>query len=110
MKVKEYDNVDAIRKSSDSEVKMLQWKHQLEQALKEKKRAEEELFTVKNKLREVLDEKIAMENELSHIQRIEDTRMTELEHKFFGLSEEYTKLVDENKTLKKWEHEMKKEM
>jgi hypothetical protein len=30
MKAKEYDNVDSIKKQSDNDVKMLQYKHQLE--------------------------------------------------------------------------------
>ena len=62
MKAREYDNVDVIRKQSDIEVKTIHLKHQLEIAIKEKRRAEEECFQIKDKLRVVLDEKITLEN------------------------------------------------
>ena len=79
MKAREYDNVDAIKRHSDTEVKTIHLKHQLEMAIKDKKRAEEEAFQIKDKLREVLDEKINLENQLNHIERVEESRITDLE-------------------------------
>ena len=110
MKAREYDNVDAIRKHSETEVKTLQLKHQLEMAVKEKKRAEDEAFQIKDKLREVLDEKINLENQLNHIERVEESRITELEQKFYMLSDEYAKVCEENKAMKQRDHEQTKEI
>ena len=44
MKAREYDNVDVIRKNSETEVKVMHLKHELEVQAKEKKRVEEELY------------------------------------------------------------------
>ena len=65
---------------------------------------------MKDKLREVLDEKIQLENELNHIERVEESRIYELEQKFSLLSEEYTMILEENKVLKRNEGELKKEV
>ena len=51
-----------------------------------------------------------MENQLNHIERVEAGRINELEDKFMVLSDDYTRLVEENKVLKKNEQEMKKEI
>lgn len=110
MKAREYDNVDEIRKHSETEVKTIQLKHQLEQAIKDRKRTEDEAFQIKDKLRVVLDEKINLENQLNHIERVEESRISELEQKFLIMSEEYTKLTEENKILKQRDIEQKKEI
>ena len=44
MKAKEYDNIDVIKKQSETDVKILQMKHQLEISIKEKKKAEDDLY------------------------------------------------------------------
>lgn len=68
---------------------------------RERKKVEDELNVVRNKLREVLEQKIQLENQLNHIERVEEGRLSELENKFMMLSDDYTKIVEENKVLKR---------
>jgi len=71
---------------------------------------EDELYMIKDKLKRVLDEKIQLENELNHIERVEESRLSQLEDRFGQLTEDYVKLVEENKLLKKVEADQKKEI
>ncbi len=81
----------------------MQLKHQAEAAVKDRKRIDDELYQVKDKLRQILDEKIAIENELNHIERVEESRINDLESKFTVLTEDYIKVVEENKFSKRAE-------
>jgi len=58
----------------------------------------------------MIDEKISLQNELNHIERVEESRICELEKKFSVLTEDYVKVLEENKFLKKSDMEMRKEV
>eukprot|EP00347_Sterkiella_histriomuscorum_P005971 403354563 len=107
IKAKEFDKVGMIQKQSEVDVKILQMQYQVSQAQKDKKKAEDELFTVRDKLRMVLGEKIQIENQLNHIERVEDSRINELEASYEQLSKDYQKCIEDNKTLKSKETELK---
>ena len=64
----------------------------------------------RDKLREVLAEKIHLENQLNHLERVEDSRLNDFEHKYTTLSLDYKRLIDENQILRKSEAEVKKEL
>ena len=110
MKAKEYDNIDMIKKQSEFEVRMLQMKHSIEQASKDKKKAEDDLYIARDKIREILNEKIALENEVNHLERVEDSKLNDIEQRYVCLSEDYKKIMEENRILKKNEGEQKKEI
>lgn len=58
----------------------------------------------------MLAEKINMENRLNHIERVEDAKISELEGKYIQLSEEYRKTLEENRSLRLKECDLKKEV
>ncbi|CDW87088.1 kinesin-like protein [Stylonychia lemnae] len=110
MKASEYDKVNMIQKQSEFDIKILNIQHQLQQAHKDKKKAEDDLFVARDKLREILGEKISLENQLNHIERVEGSRINELESRYEQLSREYQHTLEVNKQLSGKDIEQRREI
>jgi len=99
-----------VKKYQESQAQLSKQSHDLELAHKETRRVSLELDSLRERLKTTLEEKIALENTLNQIERLEEGRIAELETKFAELNEEYRKVLDERRTLKMTEKDLRKEL